>query len=162
MICSVNFLSWLLWSSMIFLLLCLDLEAMPSIFAHADDKCDCYVTSSHYFAMQLRFLVTLKHLWLNHLFCYTHGPHFMLLWRSRHQYSSCLGPPVHHRDIRKTALSPVLVLYPVYSKTKAEVFVSWSGLQPPPLRVMPLSCPGWLVSNKKWETLLSSFRISSV
>lgn len=123
-ICSVNFLSLLLWSSIIFLLLCLDLETMPSVFAHADDRCDCYVARTLYFVTYLRLLVTLKQLWLNHLCsCYTHGQHFVLLWRSRHQYSSYLGPLMHHRDFRKTALSPILVLYPVYSKTEA-----WMGL----------------------------------
>lgn len=71
-----------------------------------------------------KMLVTWTQLWLNHLCsCYTHGQHFVLLWRSRHQYSSYLGPPIRHRDFRKTALSPIFVLYPVYSKTKA-----WMGL----------------------------------
>lgn len=57
-ICSVNKLSWLLWSSVIFLLSCLGSEAMTSVVANADARCDCYVAKTYYYVLLLRLPVT--------------------------------------------------------------------------------------------------------
>lgn len=43
---------------MIFLLSCLGSEAMPSVVANADAKCDTHIARTHYFATHIKLTVT--------------------------------------------------------------------------------------------------------